>query len=188
MEDISVLQRPPATINKNSRTNLNSPKISPETRKDDLVPDKLGDEVDENFLNYLNWHGLSNEDNLLVLSSKLHYYYDYEELKEVTTLINLKKLNLISHLDDFLQTLCKGLSPKANFIGCFYDRKSHKGVSASSRLYKRFLNFLDSKIDIDIDSRDFSRLLESHGFKIIDMTEINGLTYFRTQNHRRIAV
>lgn len=37
---------------------------------------------------------------------------------------------------------------------------------------------------MEIDSKDFSRLLESHGFKVLDMTEINGLTYFRTQNHR----
>jgi hypothetical protein len=55
-------------------------------------------------------------------------------------------------------------------------------------LYKKVINFLDSKIDVDIDRKDFSRLLESHGFKIIDMTEINGLTYFRTQNFRRAAV
>jgi len=49
-------------------------------------------------------------------------------------------------------------------------------------------NFLDAKIDVEIDSKDFSRLLESHGFKVLDMTEINGLTYFRTQNHRRAAI
>jgi hypothetical protein len=184
MEAISVLQRPVTTADRKVRTNLKQTKVQPETRKNILVPDRLIAEVDENFINYLNWHGLANEDNLLVLSSKLHYYYDYEELKDVTTLINLKKLNLIKHLDDFLHTLYNGLSPKTNFIGCFYDRKSHKGVNIISRLYKKFINILDSKIDVDIDSRDFSRLLESHGFKIIDMTEINGLIYFRTQNYR----
>ena len=188
MEDISVLKRPVKTIDRKVRINLNTTKISPEAGKNNLVPNKLSGEVDENFINYLNWHGLANENNLLVLSSKMHYYYDYEELKEVTTLINLKKLNLINHLDDFLHTLCSGLSPKANFIGCFSDRKTQKGVSLTSRLYKKVINFLDSKIDVDIDSKDFSRLLESHGFKIIDMTEINGLTYFRTQNLRRAAV
>jgi hypothetical protein len=188
MEDISVLQKPVTTTDNKVRTNLNRPKISSGTRKINLVPDKLVAEVDENFLNYLNWHGLANKDNLLVLSSKLHYYYDYEELKEVTTLINLKKLNLVKHLDDFLHTLCNGLSPKANFIGCFSDRKTQKGVSLTSRVYKKFINFLDSKIDVDIDSRNFSRLLESHGFKIIDMTEINGVTYFMTQNYRRTAI
>jgi hypothetical protein len=184
MEDISVLQRTGKTTDKKVRTNLSRPKLSPETTKNNPVLDKRLTEGDENFLDYLRRHGLANEANLLVLSSKLHYYYDSEELKEVTTLINLKKLNLIKHLDDFLHTLCIGLSPKTNFIGCFSDRKSQKGISMTSRMYKRFINFLDSKIDIEIDSKDISRLLESHGFKIIDMTEINGLTYFRTQNYR----
>ena len=188
MEAISVLQRPVKSTDKNVRTNLMRTKAPAETRKNNLVSNKLFGEIDENFINYLNWNGLANEDNLLVLSSKLHYYYDYEELKEVTTLINLKKLNLIKHLDDFLQTLYNGLSPRTNFVGCFYDRKKQRGISMTQRLSRKFLNFLDSRIDIDIDSSDFSKLLESHGFKIIDMTEINGLTYFRTQNYRLAAV
>jgi hypothetical protein len=86
-----------------------------------------------------------------------------------------------------LISLYNGLAPKTNFIGCFTDTRIQKGVSKTSRLYKRFLNFLDSKIDVEIDSKDFSRVLESHGFKVIDMTVINGLTYFRTQNHRRAS-
>lgn len=184
MEDISILERPETATGKKVRKNFKRPEISPETIKNSLLTDKLVAEVDENFLNYLNWHGLTNESNLLVLSSNRHYYYDYDELKEVSTLINLKKLNLIKHLDDFLHTLYNGLSPQTNFIGCFADRKTQKGVSITSRLYKRFLNFLDDRIDVEIDSKDFSRLLESHGFKVIDMTVINGLTYFRTQNYR----
>jgi hypothetical protein len=188
MEDISVLQRSVTSTGKNVRTNLKRTQAPAETRKNNLISNKLFGEVDENFINYLDWNGLANEDNLLVLSSKLHYYYDYEELKEVTTLINLKKLNLIKHLDDFLQTLYNGLSPKTNFVGCFYDKKTQRGVSIIQRVSRKFLNFIDSRFDNDIDSNDFSRLLESHGFKIIDMTEINGLTYFRTQNYRRVAV
>jgi hypothetical protein len=27
-------------------------------------------------------------------------------------------------------------------------------------------------------------LLDSHGFRIVDMTEINGITYFNTRNQR----
>jgi len=184
MEDISVLQKRGSATRRKVKTNLNSPKLSPEKTKNNQVLDNTITEGDENFLDYLQWHGLANESNLLVLSSKFHYYYDHEELKEVTTLINLKKLNLIKHLDDFLHTIGIGLSPKTNFIGCFSDRKSQKGISMTSRMYKKFINFLDSKIDIEIDSKDMSRLLESHGFKIIDMTEIDGLTYFRTQNYR----
>jgi hypothetical protein len=187
MEEISVMERPAKMTGKRVRTNLRRQDNQPVARMKTQATDKLAGEVDENFMNYLNWHGLANEDNLLVLSSKLHYYYDYDELKEVTTLINLKKLNLVKHLDDFLQTLYNGLSPKTNFVGCFADTKS-QGKSVANRMVKKFLNFLDAKIDMEIDSKDFSKLLESHGFKIIDMTEINGLTYFRTQNHRRAAV
>jgi len=182
MEDVLVLQRPGTITDNIFGTGNNKSKTITENRRKNQVTDKLVSEVDENFMNYLNWHGLANEDNLLFLSSKLHYYYDYEELKGVTTLINLKQLNLVKHLDDFLRTLYNGLSPKTNFIGCFADRKTQKGIGITSRLYKRFLNFLDARIDVEIDSKDFSRLLESHGFKVIDMTEINGLTYFRTQN------
>lgn len=184
MEEISVLQKPGKTTDRSIRSNMNRPNTISETRKKNQLSDNHVTEVDENFLTYLNYHGLANENNLLVLSSTKHYYYDYDELKEVTTLINLKKLNLVKHLDDFLNTLCDGLSPKTNFIGCFTDTKAQKGVSVASRMYKRFLNFLDARIDVEIDRKDFSKQLESCGFKIIDMTEINGLTYFRTQNFR----
>lgn len=188
MEDISVIQEPVRTINKTAGKKSFRPKLSTEASTNKLVNDKLVQEVDETFRNYLNRHDLTNEDNLLVLSSNLHYYYDYEELKEVKTLINLKRLNLVKHLDDFLHTLSNGLSPMTNFIGCFSDVKSQKGVSMTSRLYKRLLNFVDSKFDIEISGRNFSKRLESHGFIVIDMTVINGLTYFRTQNSRMTSV
>jgi hypothetical protein len=188
MEDVKVLKRSRTSTDKKVIANMNQPINSPVSREKNLVPERVSAEVDENFMNYLNRNGLANEDNLLVLSSKLHYYYNYEELKSVTTLINLKKLNLVGHLDDFLHSLYDGLSPKANFVGCFADRKAQKGVTITSRLYKKLLNFLDAKVDIEIDRGHFSKKLESHGFKIIDMTEINGLTYFRTQNQGRLAV
>lgn len=144
--------------------------------------DKLIAEGDGNFFHYLNSLGLENESNLLVLPSSKHYYYDNSDLKDVTTLINLKELNQIDHLDSFLNTVFDVLSPKTNFIGCFYDKKTQKGTGLSSRIYKRFINFLDSRVDNEIDQRDVSILLESQGYKILDMTEINGKTYFLTQN------
>jgi hypothetical protein len=119
---------------------------------------------------------------MMVLPSNHHYYYDHSELEGITTLVNVKKLNLIKHLDSFLQTVSDVMSPKTNFIGCFADSKTEKENGLSSRMYKRFINFLDSRIDNEIDKNDVSRLLESRGYKVIDMTEINGLTYFRTQN------
>lgn len=146
------------------------------------VMNSLIAEGGENFFDYLESHGLANEDNTLVLSSKYHYYYDPNELQNITTIINIKKLNLIKHLDSFLKSIEHVLSPESNFIGCFADWKTQKGTGITSRMYKGFLNFLDSRIDVDYDKNDVSKLLESNGFKVMDMTEINGLTYFRAQN------
>lgn len=136
----------------------------------------------ESFLNYLECHGLADEDNTLVLSSKHHFYYDPNELESITTLINVKKLNLIKHLDSFLQSIVHVLSPESNFIGCFSDWKTQKDNGISSRMYKGFLNFLDAKNDVEFDRKDVSKLLESHGLKVIDMREINGMTYFRAKH------
>ena len=104
-----------------------------------------------------------------------------EDFKGVKTLINQKKLNLIKELNDFLNTVYNVLSPKTNFIGFFSARKDKKGVGLSSKMYKKFVNFLNSKFEIEIDKQYLLKLLESHGFKVVDMTEINGLTYFLTQ-------
>ena len=185
MEDISTIQKSKIISDKKARTNLKGTKLSSERPITNPIIDNLITEGGENFFHYLNWHGLANESNLLVLSSRHHYYYECNDLKGVTTLINLKKLNLIKHLDSFLHTVYNVLSPDTNFIGCFADKKTQTGERLHSRIYKRFINFLDSRIDISIDKRDVSRLLETHGFQVIDMTEINGLTYFRTKNIRR---
>jgi hypothetical protein len=182
MEDIRTLKNTEISTGKKVRKNFRSGKISHEKTMANPGMVKLIAENDENFIHYLNRMGLVNEPNLLVLPSSKHYYYDNSELKGVTTLINLKKLNLINHLDSFLHTVCDALSPKTNFIGCFYDKETQKESGLSSRMYKKFINFLDSKIDNEINRNDVSRLLESRGYKVIDMTEINGLTYFRTQN------
>ena len=71
------------------------------------------------FFNYLKDLGLSRENNLVVLSSRHHYFYDEDELKNVRTLINLRKLNLIKYLDEFLFSLVQVLPPDTKFLGCF---------------------------------------------------------------------
>ena len=182
MENISSLNVAGVISDKSSMRNSGRTiKVQEKTVTNPVMNDLIA-EGGENFFNYLEWHGLTDEDNMLVLSSRHHYYYDPNELQEVTTLINVKKLNLIKHLDTFLNSIVHVLSPESNFIGCFSDWKTQKGTGITSRMYKGFINFIDSKIDIDYDKKDVSKLLESHGFKVIDMTEINGLTYFRAQN------
>ena len=182
MDDISVLQQTNPLIEKRIKTNFQRSRIVTERNISDPVSDSLAFEGGEEFFNYLDFLGLARDSGMLVLPSSNHYYYDSHDLEGVTTLINMKKLNFIRHLDDFIHTIYNVLSPRTNFIGCFADRKTNKKVSLASRLYTRLINFLDLRTDIEIDKRDISRLLRSNGFEIIDMTEIDGLTYFRTQN------
>jgi hypothetical protein len=182
MENISTLNVTGKISEKSIMKNSDRTMTKLEKTVENPVMNDLIAEGGENFFNYLEWHGLTNEDNMLVLSSRHHYYYDPNELQAVTTLINVKKLNLIKHLDTFLHSIEHVLSPESNFIGCFSDWKTQKGTGLTSRMYKGFINFIDSKIDVDYDKKDVSKLLESHGFRVMDMTEINGLTYFRAQN------
>ena len=146
------------------------------------VINKLITEGGENFFLYLNRLNLSRESHLLTLSSDHYYYYDESEMKKVKTLINLRKLNCINHLDNFLHTVVTILSPNTNFIGCFSDDIAlmENGVSyfKPSRLMNRFINFLDSRPDHILNRKEVTELLLARGFRIIDMTEMDDLTYF----------
>ena len=139
----------------------------------------------KNFFHYLKRFNLSKEPDLLILFPNNHYYYEEIDLRNIRTLINLKKLNLIKDLDKFLHTLIHILPPNVNFIGCFSDSKPFKWNGFLSELSTRLTNIMDSKTDHNIDKKDVSGLLEKSGFKVVDMTEINGLTFFYSQNVRQ---
>jgi len=134
------------------------------------------------FYSYLNRLGFAGDTELMILSSKHHYYYDESELKEIKTLVNMKKLNLIKHLDSFLNTLSSLLPEEATFIGCFSDsrdlRMNGRPFSHTSLLMHRFINIIDSRTDRRLDADQVREILESRGFRIFDMTEIDGTTYF----------
>ena len=181
MEESLVLHKSNIIIDKKVRTNFNGNTISPEIINNHPVIDYLISEGGENFLHYLCRVGLSDEYNIHILTSR-HQYYDRNDFKGLKTLIILKRLNRINHLDSLLHIVCHVLNPKTNFIGCFSDMQTQKSTELSLRKYENRINFLESKTDIEIGKTDMSRLLESHGFRVMDMTEINGLTYFRAQN------
>ena len=139
-----------------------------------------------NFFRYLKELGLSRESNLVVLSSRRHYYYDETEMQSVKTLINLKKLNEIKYLDEFLYTLSHILPADTKFLGCFLDCNSsfHIGVSLLHplKLLRQKINILDLGIARTLNKKTVSEILESYGFEVADMTEMEGLTYFCAQN------
>jgi hypothetical protein len=189
MEDISVLKSASIISDKTQGTNVKERKISHRRTGFDPSIVTLIAEGGVNFFRYLKSLDISRETNLIVLSSKHHYYYDENDLKSVRILINLKKLNLIKHLDMFLYTLVRILPQNANFIGYFSDSKTVKGngfqFNRFSRLLNRFNNFLDSRTDHIMNKNEVTELLERNGFKTIDMKEMDGLIYFYSQNVSR---
>jgi hypothetical protein len=152
------------------------------------VREKLLAEGGDDFLSYLGRRGFMQESDLLVLSSKHHFYYDQNDLAGVRVLVNIKKLNYIKHLDSFLHVIFRILPSEARFIGCFSDSKNGKTNGSpfhhTKIFYKKFIDFLDARTDRTMTRNEVEEILDSHGFRIVDMTEINGLTYFTTLNQR----
>lgn len=164
---------------------------SMEENQNNPVFDNLLAEGGENFFHYVNWLGLAKDPNLMVLSSIHHYYYDFNDLKGVRTLINLKRLNRINHLDTFMNNVFRVLPAKANLIGCFKDNKIRGGMAVpfyqSFRYVNKLINIFDSRTDRFLTRKDVIKLLESHKFRIVDMTEISNMTYFCAENHKDTA-
>lgn len=151
------------------------------------------------FLDYLEWMGLDNDPNFLILSPSRHYYYDLEDLLEVTTVLNLKHLNHIKQVKNFLQTVNDMLPQKSYFIGSFIDKKHQygffpaqpdtrmqdnvdpveNGIISRIPILNMIYDFMDSRTNNrNMTVKSVSKLLARTGFEVIDITEINGITCF----------
>lgn len=124
------------------------------------------------FSRYMRSSGLTGEPGQIILSSHEGADYGRLDLRRARTLISRRRLDLIKHLEMFVNSLVWLLPPETSFVGCF----AHEGHFSAGR--HRHL------------SRDrVSALLEGSGLVVIDMKEMNGLTYFhsrkRTQGQDR---
>ena len=166
----------------------------------------INSEGNESFSHYIEWLGLSRDPKLLVLSSIHHYYYDAEEMTSVRTVVNLKELNQIKEINQFLNSMFLILPPKCFLIGCFVDNKKQSGFSLRRRpsgpnisseeesngIVSRipFLNtifsILDAKANKYLSGKIVTQLLTNNGFNVMDMTELEGLTYFCAQTNRTL--
>jgi len=167
------------------------------------VLETLTSEGCEDFVNYVEWLGLAKDPNLVVLSSRHHYFYDAEEMKNINSVLNLKELNLIRNLKGFLHNIFHVIPQKSYFIGCFVDCKKNNGFelrlshstvknkvnseAVENGILSRipFLNMLysllDSRTNIYLSKKSVTQLMNEHGFKVLDITELNGMSYFCTQ-------
>ncbi|MGB8359440.1 MAG: hypothetical protein WCD55_12580 [Bacteroidales bacterium] len=191
MEDVSVLKNADVTDKKISSTTAGAGRNPARAAGFGDSFATLISEGGVNFFRYLKKRGMSGAAGLIVLSSKKHYYYDENDLKRVRVLVNLRRLNVIKHLDMFLNTLVRILPPETSFIGYFSDHKA-AGESGSNgrsfaRLYDRFNNFLDGRTDRRMNTNDVRDLLERNGFEVENMTTMNGHTYFHSHCAQRAA-
>lgn len=165
--------------------------------------DELSDAAREDLIEYLDRMGLINEGDLLVIPSTRHYFYDAEDMKGIKTVVNLRQLNHVREVREFLRNIVDLLPVKSNFVGCFIDNKVQNGFSdkysnlpreisekaeawengIESRIpfINRMYSFIDSRTNRYLTKRAATHLLEECGLQIIGMTELNGLTYFWTQ-------
>jgi len=189
MGQTAALEMPDMKYKKSCLT-IDGKLLSSDRSGTNTVIDTFLSEGGEDFSTYLKLTGLAGESNLMVLSSMNHYYYDYSDLKGIRTLINLKKLNQVSHLESFLHTLYRILPCQANFVGCFINSSNNDRKRPYFRptgLLKGFVSFFDSGMDRNMSKTSVARLLEEHGFKVIDLTEINGKAFFWARNIKRLG-
>jgi hypothetical protein len=169
------------------------------TSETNLVYANLLAEGGENFYEYLQSIELSSDPDMILLPSLHHYYYDIEDLKEVKTIVNLKELNKIKQPKDFLKNIFHILPHSSCFIGAFVDGKNQlgffpnssssnnkstgidpieNGISSRIPFLNMIYDIMDAKTNRFLTRRTVATMLEEVGFRILDMTEIKGITYF----------
>ena len=178
---------------------------APAIRKSEELPlyERFISEGSEDFYNYLDWIGLAGYPDILLLSSSHHYYYDAEDMENIKALVNLKKLNEIKQLKAFLNNIFDIIPDRTYFMGCFRDindrtadpattRKTRKqqevmaeaeenAISSSIPFVNMMYNILDQKTNRNMTRTYVRLLLKEAGFRILDITDLNGLTYFCVQ-------
>ena len=178
-------------------------------RKLNILFEELSDEVREDLITYLDRMGLVGEAQILVIPSTRHYFYDAEDLRGIKTVINLKQLNYVREIREFLKKISGMLPNDSSFVGCFIDNKSQTGfsdkysnlpkqLSKKAEAYEngiesripfinRIYSFIDARTNRYLTKRTVSHLPEECSLQIISMTELNGLTYFCTQKTKSVA-
>jgi hypothetical protein len=171
--------------------------------------EELPERAREDFFNYLAQHDLVGETGMLVIPSNRHFFYDAEDMRRVKTVVNLKQLNHIREVKEFLRTIADLLPQKSNFIGCFIDNKTQSGYSDEYSIHSgpgsnkaeayengiesripfinRMYSFIDSRTNRYLTRRNVKNLLEECGLQVIEMTNLHGMTYFCTQKKKPAA-
>jgi len=136
------------------------------------------------FFRYLWSAGLTKESGMIILSSHEGANWGRRDLKDARMLVNLRRLDLIKHLEMFVSSLVRLLPPETTFVGCFSQRGLASAGANATGGHGGFWNGLAGHGNgtCQLFSRArISALLEGNGLEVIDMKELNGLTYFHSR-------
>lgn len=164
---------------------------------------ELNTSVRQDLISYLEEVGLVSDPAILVIPSSRSFFYDAEDLKGMRTVINLKQLNYVREIRDFLHKVSELLPQDSSFVGCFIDNKSQNGfsdkysnlpkeLSEKAEAYEngiesripfinRMYSFIDLKTNRYLTRRTVTNLLEECNLQLVGMTGLNGLTYFHAK-------
>jgi hypothetical protein len=165
--------------------------------------DELTVEARNDLISYLEGMGLVTDPAILVIPSSRHFFYDADDIRGVKTIVNLKQLNYVREIRDFLRKISELLPQESSFVGCFIDNKSQNGfsdkysnlprnLSEKAEAYEngiesripfinRMYSFIDLKTNRYLTKRTVTNLLEECALQLTGMTELNGLTYFHAR-------
>jgi len=104
------------------------------------------------------------------------------------SLIIVGVLILVYLRECFVLMLFRLLPSKAYFVGCFKNNKQHrKGASFynSGKFFTGIVNIFNLKSERALSKKGVNQLMEEYGFKVIDITDLNGMTFFWAQNLRK---
>jgi hypothetical protein len=174
-----------------------------ETIEKNQVFKKFTEEDGNDFFNYLDLLGFTKVPELIILPRVNHYYYEAEDLKNLKMLVNLRHLNYIKNLMNFLFAIYHILPDLSYFAGSYFvnekqtvsfsrsqklqdqvpdsNEMKRKGFAYGMPLLDRMYRLIDFGSKRYLTKGTVSFLLEEALFKVLDMTEINGVTYFCAQ-------
>jgi len=133
---------------------------------------------------YLMNRGLFSGPGVVILSRHDRATFGSVDLRRATTLITLRRLNMVKHLEMFLSSLSRILPPGTNFVGCFSPARMESAVKERPGMEYDFPGWLLHFGRMECHSLNrgkVSEMLERNGLSLISMTEMNGVTYFHSR-------
>ena len=134
------------------------------------------DVSDPNLYTYIKTNKLKK---ILFLSTK-SYFYEADELLKIKSIVFLKKLNDIIHLDRIIENVYHSAPVDTIICGSFINTEIAE-VGHYRKLFEMMYNFLVLNGNRTLSLKRVISYLTAYNFKLLNVSEINGVTYFHAK-------